>query len=95
MIIIEFIKDYWTQIVFLVGLFSAFYSQYKASKKATLCSLRNDILEIYDKCKPSKTISCFQMESYIDSRDLYFKLGGDGFIHKLDDIITKEFKVVD
>lgn len=92
--ILNFIKTYWTQLVFLFGLLSAWIVQIRASREATRCSLRNDILEIWDKCKESKTITKWQLESYTNSRDLYFKLRGDGFVHALDNQITK-FEIVD
>jgi len=93
-IIFHFIKNYWTQIVFLIGTISALIKLFYAYRNATRCSLRNDILEIWDKCKDTQTITRYQLESYIQSRDLYFKLRGDGFVHILDDRITK-FKVID
>ena len=88
--ILKFIKDYWTQIMILVGMLL----MVKAYLEATRCSLRNDILEIWDRTKDSKTITKFQLESYTNSRDLYFKIGGDGFIHTLDEQI-KKFKIID
>lgn len=88
--ILKFIKDYWTQITILVGMLL----MVKAYLEATKCSLRNDILEIWDRTKDSKTITKFQLESYTNSRDLYFKIGGDGFIHTLDEQI-KKFKIID
>lgn len=88
--ILKYIKEYWTQLIFFIGMLGMI----KAYLEATKCSLRNDILEIWDRCKDSKTITKFQLESYINSRDLYFKLKGDGFVHALDEQITK-FKIVD
>lgn len=87
---IKFIKDYWTQILFLIGMLG----MAKAYLEATKCSLRNDILEIWDRTKETKTLTKFQLESYTNSRDLYFKIGGDGFIHALDEQI-KDFKIID
>lgn len=92
--IISFIKDYWVQLVFLFGTILAFIRIQIAYKKATLCSLRNDILEIWDKCKISEEITRYQLEAYTQSRDLYFRLKGDGFVHALDNKIMG-FKVID
>ena len=78
--ILEFIKDYWVQIVFLFGVISAFVVQIKASKEATKCSLRNDILDIYERCKPTKTITLYQLEAMELSFGLYSKLKGNGFV---------------
>lgn len=88
--ILKYIKEYWTQIVFFVSMLAIV----KSFIEATKCSLRNDILEIWDRCKDTQTITQFQLESYTTSRDLYFKLKGDGFVHALDEKIMK-FKVKD
>lgn len=88
--ILKWLKEYWTQVVFFVAMIGIF----KAYLEATKCSLRNDILEIWDRCKDTKTITKFQLESYTNSRDLYFKLKGDGFVHALDEKIMK-FKIKD
>ncbi len=91
---IDFIKDYWVQIVFLVGVIGGFIKILKSCREAIKCSLRNDMLEIWDKCKDKKQITRYQLESFVESRDLYFKLKGDGFIHRIDDII-KTFAIID
>jgi len=88
--VLKFLKEYWTQIMFFIGMIAIAKSYINATK----CSLRNDILTIWDRCKESQTITQFQLESYTDSRDLYFKLGGDGFVHALDEKIMK-FKIKD
>lgn len=49
--IIHFIKEYWVQIVFLLGMIGSFYLYERTRIEAEKCSLRNDILDIYDKCK--------------------------------------------
>ena len=81
--IIKFIKDYWTQIVFLLGLISTFTIQIKSSREATKCSLRNDILDIYEKCKPTQTISLYQLEAVELSFNLYKKLKGNSFVQAI------------
>lgn len=86
----SFIKEYWTQILFffsMLGIVKAFIA-------ATKCSLRNDMLLIWDTTKDKKQISKYQLESFMLSRDLYYKLGGDGFIHTIDNKI-QEFEVID
>jgi hypothetical protein len=92
--ILKFIKEYWVLLSFAIGILSTLLLQTKLYKQAMLCSLRNDILEIWDKCKDKQTITRYQLESYTESRDLYFKKGGDGFVHALDTKIMS-FKVVD
>lgn len=86
----KIIKEYWTQIIFFIGM----VGMIKAFVEATKCSLRNDMLMIWDLCSPKKQISKYQLESYMASRDLYFKLGGNGFIHTIDDKI-QNFEVID
>lgn len=88
--ILKFLKDYWTQILFLFVILGFI----KAFIEATKCSLRNDMLMIWDLCKGKKQISKYQLETFMESADLYFKIGGDGFIHTIYDKIQK-FELVD
>ena len=90
----QWIKEYWVQLVFLVSILGTLIGFIMAMINATKCTLRNDILEIWDRCKDKGEITRYQLESYISSRDLYFKLKGDGFVHQLDKRITG-FKIVD
>lgn len=90
----QMIKEYWVQLVFLASILGTLIGFIIAMINATKCTLRNDILEIWDRCKDKGEITRYQLESYISSRDLYFKLKGDGFVHHLDKRIT-EFKIVD
>lgn len=89
-----FIKEYWTQIVFAIGLIASLYTIIKNNNEAVKCSLRNDMLEIWDKCKDKKEITKYQLESFMNSRDLYYKKKGDGFIHTIDTQI-QNFKIID
>lgn len=82
--ILKIIKEYWVQIVFLVSLVGSVYIIIRNNNEAIKCSLRNDMLEIWDKCKESKTITKYQLDSFMASRDLYYKKKGDGFIHTID-----------
>ena len=92
--ILIFIKDYWTQILFVVGLIGSVIAIVKNNNEAVKCSLRNDMLEIWDKCKDTKKITKYQLESFTNSRDLYYKKKGDGFIHAIDEKI-KTFEIID
>lgn len=80
---INFIKDYWTQIVFLFGLITSFIQLRKASNEATKCSLRNDILQIYEQCKDTKEITLYQFEAISLSCELYKKLKGNSFVEAI------------
>lgn len=91
---LNFIKNYWVQIVFICTLLSGFYKFAKAMKEATKCSLRNDILEIYDRCKDKKQITKYQLESIEYSYKQYKALKGNSFV----DRIYKEvqtFEIID
>lgn len=77
--ILTFIRDYWTQILFLVGLIFFILNWIRATK----CSLRNDILQIYDQCKDVKEISLYQLEALSLSYDLYKKLRGNSFVENI------------
>ena len=91
---IKFVCDYWTQIIFIIGLIGSVIAIVRNNNEAVKCSLRNDMLEIWDKCKDSKQITKYQLESFTNSRDLYYKKKGDGFIHNIDEKI-KTFEIID
>lgn len=92
--IIKFIKEYWVQIMFIVGLIGAFIKFSKAMMESIKCSLRNDILEIYDRCKKDKKITHYQLQSIEYSSELYFKLKGNSFVKDVIDKV-KQFELVD
>lgn len=92
--ILDFIKNYWVQIVFLFGLFAAMYKFERAMIAATKCSLRNDILEIYDRCKDKKKITKWQLDSITLSYQQYKALKGNSFVDFLVEKV-KQFEVID
>lgn len=81
--IVKFIKEYWVQIIFLIGILSAFFVFIKAMIEGIKCSLRNDILDIFDKCKDNKKITHYQLDAILHSSDLYFKLKGNSFVKEV------------
>ena len=89
-----FIKEYWTQIIFILGMLSAFFFFAKAMIEAVKCSLRNDILEIYDRCKDKKEITKYQLEAIEHSYELYKKLKGNSFVENIVKVV-RTFKIVD
>ena len=91
---LDFIKTYWVQITFVCTLLTAMYKFAKAMIEATKCSLRNDILEIYDRCKENKKITMYQKQSIAYSYTQYKALKGNSFV---DDIVNKisEFEIID
>ena len=92
--IIKFVKEYWVQLMFLFGILGALIVFSKSMIEATKCSLRNDILDIYDRCKETKTITHYQLESIRYSSELYFKLKGNSFVKDVIDRVNK-FELVD
>lgn len=88
MIVLDFLKNYWTQIIFIVTLIIGFIKITIANKEATKCSLRNDILGIYQECKDKKIITLYQLQAIELSYSLYKKLKGNSFV----DEIVKEVR---
>lgn len=88
-----FIKDYWIQIIFLIGVLLGFYRMALALIEGVKCSLRNDILQIYDNCKETKEIHKYDLEAIELSSQLYFKLKGNSFVQ---DIVreVETFKII-
>ena len=92
-IILDFLKNYWSLIVFFSGLIVGFGKLQVIQTQAIKCGLRNDILNIYDKCKDKKEITRYQLEALELSYEEYKKLKGNSFV---DDIhkIANSFKIV-
>lgn len=92
--IIKFIEAHWVLITFLCGVLGAFFMFVFALIQAVKCLLRNDILSIYDRCKDTKTISYWQLQSSEMSYKLYHLLKGNSFVKDLMDKM-REFEVID
>lgn len=92
--IINFIKEYWVLISFFVGELIALFVFIKAIQRGTKCSLRNDILDIYDRCKEKKQITKYQLQSIHFSYDEYKKLKGNSFVEQIVEEI-KDFEIID
>lgn len=90
----EFVKEYWGMITFFVGEIAVLYAFLQSIKKGIKCCLRNDILDIFDRCKEKREITHYQLQSIKFSYDVYKKLKGNSFV---DDIVKKvnEYKVID
>lgn len=91
--ILGFLKEYWVLITFFVGEIAALLIFAKYVVEAVKCLLRNDILNIYDKCKDKKEITLYQLQSVNLSYAIYKKLKGNSFIDEIMSEI-KEFKIV-
>ena len=91
---LDFIKEYWAQISFVCALLIGFYKFAMAMIEATKCSLRNDILSIYDRCKEKKQITKYQLESIEYSYKLYKSLKGNSFVDSIHEKVTN-FELID
>ena len=94
MTILEFLKEYWVQLTFSVSIIISMITLFKFTVEGIKCSLRNDILSIYDRCKETKKITHYQLESLKYSSQLYFKLKGNSFVHEIVER-AKAFELVD
>lgn len=92
--ILQFLKDYWFLLTFMFGIVASMFVFIKAIIEATQCSLRNDILSIYDRCKENKKITHYQLESIKHSAEIYFKLKGNSFVEALMKKVEK-FEIID
>ena len=92
--ILEFIRVYWVQLGFLAGGVVAVLLTCRLTIEASKCSLRNDILDIYDRCKETKKITHYQLESLKYSAQIYKKLRGNSFVEEIVER-TENFELVD
>ena len=92
--VIEFIKEYWVLITFFFGEIGVIWGFVKNINKSTKCTLRNDILDIYDRCKESGKITRYQLQSIMYSYDRYKKLKGNSFVDEIIDRI-QNFELID
>lgn len=93
--VLQFIKEYWVLITFLVGELVAIYTFGKSMIEATKCSLRNDILDIYDRAvAKGNKITHYELEALTHSAEMYFKLKGNSFVEALMKKIEK-FEIID
>ena len=92
--ILKFLKEYWVIITFFVAEIGALIVFVKSIQNGTRCSLRNDILDIYDRCKDSKQITLYQLESIKFSYELYKKLKGNSFVEEIVKRV-EQFEIID
>lgn len=92
--ILNFLKEYWVLIAFFVGELGVLIGFVKSIHRGIKCTLRNDIVEIYEECRPKREITKFQFETACLSYEEYKRLKGNSFVEKLMNEM-KEFKIVD
>ena len=92
--IIKFLEEHWVLITYFLGQISVLYLSVRLIFKGIRCCLRNDILNIFDRCKEKKEITHYQLQSIKFSYDVYKKLKGNSFV---DDIVKKvnEYRIID
>ena len=94
MTMLDIIIKYWALILFCGGLLLTLGKYQIAQTRAIKCSLRNDILEIWDRCKQDKKITRYQLQAIELSYDEYKKLKGNSFVDDIHQRI-KSFEVID
>lgn len=92
--IFDFLKEYWVLLSFFVGEVGILYAFVVNINKSTKCTLRNDILDIYDRCKDQKKITHYQLQSMMDSYDRYKSLKGNSFVNEIIERV-QDFELID
>ena len=94
MALLDFIKEYWVIISTLFAELGIIWGFVCHIRKASMCALRNDILDIYDRCKANGKITRYQLQSINYSYDVYKRLKGNSFVGEIIERI-KDFELVD
>ncbi len=95
MIVLDFIKEYWVIISFFLAEVGVVYAFIASIRKACKCTLRNDILNIYDRCKVNKEITMYQLQCINYSYDVYTKLKGNSFVETIVKEEIPTFKIIE
>lgn len=83
MIVLEYIQENWQIISFFVAELFALFGVVVFIAETLKCMLRKDILDIYDKCKETKTITMYQLKCVTSLYDRYKKLKGNSFVDEI------------
>ena len=83
MVILNFIKEYWVLITAFLGELAVLWAFMLNIFESIKCTLRNDILDIYDRCKEDKKITRYQLQSIMQSYERYKKLKGNSFVDEI------------
>lgn len=92
--VLDFLKNYWVLIVFLGTSLSAFFVFIIAMIEGIKCSLRNDILTIYDRCKEKQQITYYELEAIMHSYKIYRLLRGNSFVEEIVKRV-QQFELID
>ena len=64
----------------VMGVFGKIFAAIAAIKRGQQCLLRQQMLEVYYKCRESRTIRQYRYENFAMSYHAYKALGGNSFI---------------
>ena len=95
MSILNFIKEYWVLISFFVAEIGVVYVFISSVKKALKCTLRKDILDIYDKCKEKREITMYQLQCVNYSYDIYRRFKGNSFVTTIVETEMPKFTIIE
>jgi hypothetical protein len=92
--VLDLISKYWGMILFAGSFLIAMGKYQLAQTRAIKCSLRNDILEIWDKARKEKKITKYQLQALELSYAEYKKLKGNSFVDDIHERV-KSFEIID
>lgn len=92
--LLDYVVKYWAIILFCGGILITIGKYQLVQTRAIKCSLRNDILEIWDRCKKDKKITRYQLQAIELSYDEYKRLKGNSFVDDIHEKI-KLFEIID
>lgn len=92
--VLDLISKYWGMILFAGGFLITMGKYQLAQTRAIKCSLRNDILEIWDKARKEKKITKYQLQALELSYAEYKKLKGNSFVDDIHERV-KGFEIID
>lgn len=90
---LDFLKEYWVIITFFAGEIGVLWAFVASIRKGIKCSLRNDITDIYEKCKVKGEITQYQLQCVHYSYDVYRRLHGNTFVKRLVEEEFPKFKI--
>ena len=92
---LQFIKEYWFLITFIGGILITLFTFIFYMIQAIKCSLRNDILDIFDRAvSRGNKITHYELKALTYSADIYFKLKGNSFVEAITEKV-KSFEIID
>ncbi len=80
---VKLIIQNWSQILFVASLIIGFIRLEIAYREGTKCSLRNDILQIYNQYRNTKQIPLNDFQAISMSYELYKKYKGNSFVDSI------------